>query len=64
MVEVSELVIAVSSTAEIVETTLEFSIKRMNWLARAGYTVFSAGKMTMKRKICRCLRPSARAAST
>jgi hypothetical protein len=60
VVDVSELVIAVSSTAEIVETTLELSINRMNWLASAGYTVFNAGKMMMKRKICRRFKPSAR----
>ena len=45
-------VTAVSSSAEITETTLEASMSRMNWLPSAGKTVRSAGTRTMKRKIC------------
>jgi hypothetical protein len=57
-------VTAVSSSAEITETTLDASITRMNWLARAGNTVRSAGISTTKRKIWCERRPSARPAST
>ena len=56
-------VTAVSSSAEITETTLEASMTRMNWLPSAGKTVRSAGTRTTKRKICYGLRPSARPAS-
>ena len=56
-------VTAVSSSAEITETTLEASMTRMNWLPSAGNTARSAGTSTMKRKIWRGFNPSARPAS-
>jgi hypothetical protein len=58
------LVTAVSSTAEMVDTTLEASISRMNWLDSAGNTVFTAGKSMTCTKVCRRDRPRALAAST
>ena len=41
----------VSSGMEIVETMLEASIVRMNWLVSDGYTAASAGSSTTWRKV-------------